>query len=97
MAVNNVVLQLFLLSIFAFSSVFAAFGYTKSGSNYVVDAGSDNPLVFQVSSSSCDINSIKYRGVELQYSGKGSHISSGLGTATVSVSQISGKYTTFIV
>ena len=83
-------LQLFLLSVFAFSSVLGAFGFTKSGTNYIVDAGSDNPLIFQVSSTSCDINSIKYRSVELQYSGKGSHISSGLGTATVSVSQISG-------
>lgn len=76
-----------LLAVYGFTSVFAAFGYTKSGTNYVIDAGSANALVFSVSSASCDINSIKYRGTELQYSGKGSHISSGLGTATVSVSQ----------
>ncbi|KAI5919551.1 polysaccharide lyase family 4 protein [Camillea tinctor] len=85
-------LNIFILSIFAFaSSVFAAFGFTKSGSNYVIDAGSSNPLIFTVSGSSCDITSIKYRGTELQGTSKGSHINSGLGSATVSVTQISGK------
>ena len=71
---------------------FAAFGYTSSGNNFVIDAGSANPLVFSVSKSSCDINSIKYRGNELQEPEKGSHISSGLGSATVSVQQGSGTY-----
>ncbi|KAI1486908.1 polysaccharide lyase family 4 protein [Biscogniauxia mediterranea] len=83
--------KIFLLSIFAFaSSVFATFGYTKSGSDYIIDAGSSNPLIFTVSGSSCDITSIKYRGTELQGTTKGSHINSGLGSATVSVTQISG-------
>jgi rhamnogalacturonan endolyase len=68
----------------------AAFGYTTSGNNFVVDAGSSNSLVFSVSRSSCDINSIKYRGNELQYSSQGTHIGSGLGTATVTASQTSG-------
>lgn len=77
-------------SVFA-SGALAAFGYTSSGGNYVIDAGSSNPLIFSVSQSSCDIKSIKYRGTELQYSGKGSHIGSGLGSATVSVSQINGS------
>lgn len=86
-------IPLYLLSVLVFaSSVLAAFGFTQSGSNYVIDAGSDNTLVFSVSSSSCDINSIKFRGTELQYSSQGTHISSGLGTATVSVSEVSGKY-----
>ncbi|KAI6778986.1 uncharacterized protein J7T54_002629 [Emericellopsis cladophorae] len=40
--------------------VFAAFGYTSSGGNYIVDAGSSNALAFSVRRSSCDINSIKY-------------------------------------
>ncbi|TPX18753.1 uncharacterized protein E0L32_002610 [Thyridium curvatum] len=83
-------LWLWLLSVFAFSSgVLAAFGFTKSSNNYVIDAGSDNPLVFQVSSSTCDINSILYRGVQLQATGsKGTHINSGLGSGTsVSVTQ----------
>lgn len=66
------------------SSVQAAFGVTKSGSNFVVDAGSSNALVFTVNGANCDITSIKYRGEELQYASKGSHISSGLGSATVS-------------
>lgn len=80
------------LSVFAFcSSVFAAFGYNTSGSNYVIDTGSSHSLVFSVNTESCDINSIKYRGNELQYASKGSHISSGLGTATVSMTKIESK------
>ncbi|KAM7186637.1 polysaccharide lyase [Rhypophila sp. PSN 637] len=74
------------------SGAVAAFGYTTSVNNYVVDAGSANPLIFSVSRSSCDINSIKYRGTELQYSSQGTHIGSGLGSATVSISQLSGSF-----
>ncbi|KAJ4340095.1 aspartate-semialdehyde dehydrogenase-like protein [Didymella glomerata] len=66
------------------SSALAAFGVTKSGSNFVVDAGSSNALVFTVNGANCDITSVKYRGEEFQYASKGSHISSGLGSATVS-------------
>lgn len=65
------------------SSALAAFGVTKSGDNFVVDAGSSNSLVFTVNGDNCDITSIKYRGEEFQYASKGSHISSGLGSATV--------------
>ncbi|KAE8385778.1 putative rhamnogalacturonate lyase A [Aspergillus alliaceus] len=65
----------------------AAFGITTSDSSYVIDAGSANPLKFTVSRSSCDITSINYYGSELQYSGKGSHIGSGLGSASVSAMQ----------
>lgn len=72
------------------SSALAAFGVTKSGDNFVVDAGSSNALVFTVNGKNCDITSIKYRGEEFQYDSKGSHISSGLGSATVS-STIIGK------
>jgi rhamnogalacturonan endolyase len=80
-------LSVLLLSTLGFaSSVSAAFGFTKSGNNYVIDAGSSEPLVFTVSGTSCDITSIKYRNNELQGQTKGSHISSGLGTATVTVS-----------
>jgi hypothetical protein len=82
----------FTWSVLAFAaSVFAAFGYSTSGSNYVIDTGSSNSLVFSVSTKSCDINSIKYSGTELQYQSKGSHISSGLGTATVSITTINSK------
>ncbi|KAF2643219.1 polysaccharide lyase family 4 protein [Massarina eburnea CBS 473.64] len=73
------------------SSALAAFGITTSGDNIIVDAGSDNTLKVSVSSKSCDINSILFRGEELQYQSKGSHISSGLGSATVK-SEIPGKY-----
>ena len=86
-------IQLAVLSTSLFiSGVFGAFGYTTSGNNYIIDAGSSNPLIFSVSRSNCDINSIKYRGTELQYSSQGTHIGSGLGSATVSVSQSSGTF-----
>lgn len=74
------------------SSALAAFGVTKSGSDFVVDAGSSNALIFTVNGANCDITSIKYRGEEFQYASKGSHISSGLGSATVS-SAIIGEST----
>lgn len=80
-----------LLSVFAFASeAFAAFGFTQSGSNYVIDAGSSNALVFTVNGGSCDITSIKYRGTELQ-SSQGTHLSSGLGTATVKVESVTAS------
>jgi rhamnogalacturonan endolyase len=91
MAIKSTFLLSFLSLLSFASSVLAAFGYTKSGNNYVIDAGSSNSLVFSVSSSSCDINSIKFRGTELQYSGTGTQISSGLGSATVSVAKLSGS------
>lgn len=88
----NSVLQLAVLSLLSFfSGAYAAFGYTSSGGNYVVDAGSANPLIFSVSQSNCDIRSIKYRGTELQYGSQFTHINSGLGSATVSISQINGS------
>lgn len=87
----------FLAVSFFVSGALAAFGYTTSGNNFVIDAGSSNPLIFSVSKSSCDINSIKYRGTELQYSSQGTHIGSGLGSATVSVSQINGSSAKFIM
>ncbi|KAE8152167.1 putative rhamnogalacturonate lyase A [Aspergillus avenaceus] len=65
----------------------AAFGITTSDDAYVIDAGSANPLKFTVSRSSCDITSISYYGSELQYQSKGSHIGSGLGSATVSATE----------
>lgn len=92
----KMLLHSLLLAVYGLTSVSAAFGYTESGDNYVIDAGSSNALVFQVSATSCDINSILYRGTQLQYSGKGSHISSGLGTATVSVSQVTVSSVSYI-
>ncbi|MCX4765761.1 polysaccharide lyase family protein [Streptomyces sp. NBC_01275] len=64
----------------------AAFGYTDDGSNYVVDTGAD--LVFKVSKTNGDLTSLAYKGTEYQgYDGKNSHIESGLGASTVTISQ----------
>ncbi|OAL56859.1 Rhamnogalacturonase B [Pyrenochaeta sp. DS3sAY3a] len=73
-------------------SALAAFGVTKSGDNIVVDAGSSNALVFTVNAKSCDITSLKFRGEEFQSTSKGSHIGSGLGSATVSYETINSQY-----
>lgn len=70
--------------------VFGAFGVTSSGGNYVVDTGAG--LVFKVSQSSGDINSIQYNGVEYQATDKNSHIASGLGTATVTATTYGANY-----
>ncbi|MDT9698926.1 rhamnogalacturonan lyase B N-terminal domain-containing protein [Streptomyces sp. P17] len=64
----------------------AAFGWSDDGSNYVIDTGAN--LVFKVSKSNGDLSSLVYRGVEYQgYGGKNSHIESGLGSSTVTISQ----------
>ncbi|MFJ8079909.1 rhamnogalacturonan lyase B N-terminal domain-containing protein [Streptomyces sp. NPDC096205] len=64
----------------------AAFGWSDDGSNYVVDTGAN--LVFKVSKTNGDLTSLVYRGVEYQgYGGKNSHIESGLGTSTVTLTQ----------
>lgn len=65
----------------------AAFGITTNDDSYVIDAGSANSLAFTVSRESCDITSINYYGSELQYASKGSHIGSGLGSATVTATE----------
>ncbi|KAG8809134.1 hypothetical protein FRC18_004682, partial [Serendipita sp. 400] len=82
---------LLLLSFFAVRTVYAAFGYSTSGSTITIDAGSSNTLVIKVNNQSCDITSLVYRGAEYQYQSTYSHIASGLGSATVSVTQ-SGSY-----
>ncbi|OAL05785.1 Rhamnogalacturonase B [Phaeosphaeriaceae sp. SRC1lsM3a] len=82
-----------LLAVAALSSTaLAAFGASQSEDTITVDAGSSNALVFTVNAKSCDINSIKYRGEELQYPSTGTHIGSGLGSATVKYETISGQY-----
>ncbi|KAL5418501.1 aspartate-semialdehyde dehydrogenase-like protein [Paraphaeosphaeria minitans] len=86
-------LQSALLATLAFSSsALAAFGITTSGNNIVVDAGSDNAFKMTVNKNSCDITSILYRGEEFQYQSTASHISSGLGSATVSSGIVNGQY-----
>lgn len=72
--------------------VSAAFGLTSDSSSYILDAGSSNELVVSVNKESCDITSILYRGEQLQYQSKGSHISSGLGSATVTGEVVSSQY-----
>ncbi|KAI8811460.1 Rhamnogalacturonase B, N-terminal-domain-containing protein [Cladochytrium replicatum] len=63
----------------------AAFGFTTSSGTTQVDSGAG--LVFRVSST-CDINSILFNGIQLQDSSKFTHLISGLGsTATVSAKQ----------
>jgi len=82
--------------LFLFASLLASFisqvhavTLTSTSSAYTVDANSANAFKFTVSRSSCDITSIVYRGSEVQYPSTGSHISSGLGSATVSAQTIS--------
>jgi rhamnogalacturonan endolyase len=70
----------------------AAFGLTSNGNSFVVDAGSSNSLVVTVDRKGCDIKSILYRGEELQYKSIGSHISSGLGSPTVSGEVVASQY-----
>lgn len=70
----------------------ATFGLTSNGNSFVVDAGSSNSLVVTVDRKSCDLKSILYRGEELQYKSTGSHISSGLGSATVSGEVVASQY-----
>ncbi|KAG9079128.1 hypothetical protein FS749_008799 [Ceratobasidium sp. UAMH 11750] len=70
----------------------AAFGVTSSGGKYVVDAGSSNSFVMQINQANCDITSLVYRGTEYQYQSTFSHISSGLGSATVSATVVNSQY-----
>ncbi|KAK4612291.1 Putative rhamnogalacturonase [Fulvia fulva] len=88
MSVRTLLLGLLSLA----STAFAAFGYTESSASFVVDAGSANSLVVTIEKSSCDVTSIVYRGVEIQSQTTGTHIGSGLGTATVSADTIDEQY-----
>ncbi|KKA28462.1 hypothetical protein TD95_002576 [Thielaviopsis punctulata] len=78
------------------SGAYAAFGYTKSGSNYVIDAGSADSLVVTVVGSSCDVSSIKFKGTELQAKGGRTQIGSGLGSASVSVASATSGNDKFV-
>ncbi|WP_329310334.1 rhamnogalacturonan lyase B N-terminal domain-containing protein [Streptomyces sp. NBC_01262] len=64
----------------------AAFGYSDDGTNYVIDTGAS--LVFKVSHVNGDLTSLVYKGTEYQgFDGKNSHVESGLGASTVTISQ----------
>ncbi|KXT02183.1 hypothetical protein AC578_5960 [Pseudocercospora eumusae] len=82
-----------LISLLALATTaFAAFGLTDNNNSYVVDTGSANTLVATIDKASCDVTSIVYGGTELQASGVGTQIGSGLGSATVTAQVISNKY-----
>ncbi|CAE6495260.1 unnamed protein product [Rhizoctonia solani] len=83
-----------LFSFFYINFVYAAFGVT-SGSGYL-SVDTDAGLVFRVKTSNGDITSLKYNGKECQDQSKFTHISSGLGSATVT-SKVSGNYATLTI
>ncbi|KAJ1564368.1 hypothetical protein HK096_008325, partial [Nowakowskiella sp. JEL0078] len=87
-AINEVFFGVVVL-LLSLPAVFASWGYTDTGSNYVIDTGSN--LVFSVSKTNGDINSIKYYGTEYEGwpTGQHSHVQSGLGTSTVTITQYS--------
>lgn len=66
---------------------------TTTTAAYTVNAESDNSFQFTVSRTNCDVTSIIYRGVQVQYQGGSySQLGSGLGSATVSATSITCKY-----
>jgi rhamnogalacturonan endolyase len=75
-----------------FAAVANAVTLSSTTASYTVSADSANALVVVFSRSNCDITSLKYRGTEVQYQSTGSHIGSGLGSATVSAQTISSNY-----
>ncbi|TEB39741.1 hypothetical protein FA13DRAFT_1703960 [Coprinellus micaceus] len=70
-------------------AAFAAFGVTRSGSNYVVDSGGG--LVTTINGNNGDITSLNYNGKQLQDQSKFTHLSSGLGTSSVSSNIVNGN------
>lgn len=79
------------LPVALFAAVAKAVTLSTTSASYTVSADSANALVVVFSRASCDITSLKYRGTEVQYQSQGTHIGSGLGTATVSAQTISSK------
>jgi rhamnogalacturonan endolyase len=68
------------------TAVFAAWGYTDDGKNYVIDTNAN--LVVKVSKTNADMTSIKYRGIEYNgQNGRNSHVESGLAAGTVTIKQ----------
>jgi len=70
------------------------FSVTAGGG--VLTVNNESGLVYQVSQTSGDITSIQWNGRELNDRAKGSHLSSGLGSATVSFS-LSPSGTTSVI
>ncbi|PBP24802.1 Rhamnogalacturonase B [Diplocarpon rosae] len=77
-------------------AVVMAVTLTDGTDTYTVNADSSDALEFVVSKDSCDITSITYRGTQVQYSEENSHISSGLGTATVEAQEITSDSTDYV-
>lgn len=66
----------------------AAFGVTRSGTSYVVNNGAN--LVFTINSSG-DMPSCKYKGTELNDTGKASCLASGFGASSVTAATNGGN------
>ncbi|KAG9218287.1 hypothetical protein CCMSSC00406_0009901 [Pleurotus cornucopiae] len=62
-----------------------SFGLTESGNSYVVDTSAG--LVFTVEKTSGDITSMLFNGIQAQDQSKRSHIASGIGASSGSVTQ----------
>ncbi|KAJ6514627.1 polysaccharide lyase family 4 protein [Mycena vulgaris] len=80
LADGQTMLRFFLAAVTALScwiTSVAAFGLVVSGNSFIVTT--DSGLVFTVESTSGDITSMKFNGIEAQSSGKRSQISSGIG------------------
>ncbi|KAI0435001.1 polysaccharide lyase family 4 protein [Xylaria sp. FL1042] len=68
--------------LFAWAGVVRGITVTQSSSSYVIDTASSYNFIVTISSSTCDITSLKFYGTEYQYQSTGSHIASGLGSGT---------------
>src|SRR5579862_2325453 len=66
----------------------AAFGATASNGGYIVNNGAN--LVFTITSAG-DMSSCKYKGTELNDTGKASCIASGLSASSVTATTVSGN------
>ncbi|KAG7384075.1 hypothetical protein PHYPSEUDO_002990 [Phytophthora pseudosyringae] len=57
-----------------------SFGYTSSGGSWVISSGEG--LTVTMDQDTCDITSMLWNDVELQYTAKNTHVNSGLGSVT---------------
>ena len=91
MVVRGWVSRIFFLVVLAGSArAYGAFGVTTVSGTYQVDTGAG--LVFRIKQTNGDMVSLKLNGNELQDQTKFSHISSGLGTATVTAQTFGTSY-----
>ncbi|KAH9884356.1 Rhamnogalacturonase B, N-terminal-domain-containing protein [Xylariomycetidae sp. FL2044] len=77
-------LSMLAVILFAWLAPVLAITVSEGDGSITVDTESSYGFSTTISTSSCDITSLYYFGVEYQYSGTYSHIASGLGSATVS-------------